>query len=94
MENLRTMKELEKFIGESVVYHERSQSIYGVNKDGNHQLLADIRGWGAIQNLFKDNKGVIDMPKAAAFQDEVGHWIADAIEAKLILMRDGVGRVG
>lgn len=40
--------------------------------------VADIRGWGEMQNLFK-----LDMNKAAAFQDEVGKFVAEAINEKL-----------
>lgn len=36
-----------------------------------------IRGWGAIQNMFDDLKD------AEEFQNEVGRWIADAINKKL-----------
>ena len=40
--------------------------------------VADIRGWGEMQNLFK-----LDMNKAAALQDEVGKFVAEAINEKL-----------
>jgi hypothetical protein len=40
--------------------------------------VADIRGWGEIQNLFN-----LDQKKAAAFQDEVGKFVAEAINEKL-----------
>ena len=40
--------------------------------------VADIRGWGEMQNFFK-----LDMNKAAAFQDEVGKFVAEAINEKL-----------
>lgn len=44
------------------------------------QMLLDVRAWGAIQNLpeFKNNA-----QKAANFQDELGEWIAKAINEKL-----------
>lgn len=67
-----------EFIGEHVRYDDIGGSIFG-----GLQLIADIRGWGAIQNLFKDGKGMIDTQKAAAFQDQFGQWIADAINEKL-----------
>lgn len=40
-------------------------------------MIAEVRGWGAIQNLFKTQK------EAADFQDELGKFIADAINYKL-----------
>lgn len=51
--------------------------------NGGCQLLADVRAWGRIQNMFKDNKGNMDLEAAAKFQDEVGLFIAEAINEKL-----------
>jgi hypothetical protein len=72
-----------EFIGEKASYDENGLKIWGINKAGGYQMLADVRGWGAIQNLFKDKKGKIDMDKAEKFQDELGVWIAEAINEKL-----------
>lgn len=69
------------FIGLKVTYDADGQMIFGETKDGGHQLLLDVRGWGTIKNLFGDGYGT--MPKAEAFQDEVGQWFADAINEKL-----------
>jgi hypothetical protein len=71
------------FIGEKAKYDQMGQMIFGVAKDGNQQLLADLRGWGAIQNLFMDKSGKLDSKKAETFQDELGQWIVDAINEKL-----------
>lgn len=71
------------FIGVKATYDEYGQFILGVDKDGGHQKLADLRGWGAIQNLFKTKGGLIDEEKAASFQDELGRWLVDAINEKL-----------
>jgi hypothetical protein len=71
------------FIGVKATYDEYGQFILGVDKDGGHQKLADLRGWGAIQNLFKTKGGLIDEEKAASFQDEFGRWLVDAINEKL-----------
>lgn len=46
-------------------------------------MLAEMRGWGHIQNMFKGKKGEIDMDAAGKYQDEVGDWIAEAINEKL-----------
>jgi hypothetical protein len=75
--------EVKDFIGVKVTYDECGQFIWGVDKDGGHQKLADLRGWGAIQNLFKTKNGLIDVEKAASFQDELGRWLVDAINEKL-----------
>ena len=64
------------FIGEKVSYDPAGQMIFGHKKD-KLQLLLDVRGWGAIQHLFKTEK------EAAQFQDQFGEWIASAINEKL-----------
>lgn len=71
------------FIGVKATYDECGQYIWAVDKDGGHQKLADLRGWGAIQNLFKTIGGLIDEEKASSFQDELGRWLVDAINEKL-----------
>lgn len=49
--------EVTDFIGVKATYNEYGQYIWAVDKDGGHQKLADLRGWGAIQNLFKTKGG-------------------------------------
>lgn len=71
------------FLGEKVTYDSYGQYIWGVHKDGHHQKIADLRGWGAIQNLFVNKDKTIDMESASKFQDEIGEWIVDAINQKL-----------
>lgn len=71
------------FIGVKSTYDEHGQYIWGVDKEGGHQKLADLRGWGAIQNLFKTKGGLINEEKAASFQNELGRWLVDAINEKL-----------
>ena len=51
--------------------------IWGVDKKGGMQMLAEVRGWGAIQNLFEDQ----DI--AGKFQDNLGQFIVDAINEKI-----------
>jgi len=71
------------FIGVVATYDPDGQIIWGLDENGEHQRIADVRGWGAIQNLFKSKNGKIDSDKAMEFQDEMGKWIADAINEKL-----------
>jgi len=71
------------FIGEKAIYDEQGFIIWGVHKDDSWERLADIRGWGSIQHLFKDEKGLIDDDAAAKFQDDLGRWIVAAINEKL-----------
>lgn len=72
---------LTKFIGQKAEYD--TPYIWGVNSKDELQIIAEVRGWGAIQNLFKRKDGSIDDEKAAQFQDQLGQFIADAITEKL-----------
>jgi hypothetical protein len=59
-----------------VYYDEYGQYLWSKqSSDGGSQLIGEVRGWGAIQNLPN-----ID---SAKFQDEVGKFIADAINEKV-----------
>jgi hypothetical protein len=60
-----------------VHYDKWGTCIWSRDKDGGNQMVADIRGWGAIQNLFKTPE------EAEKFQDEVGEFITQAIREKL-----------
>lgn len=72
------------FIKGKVTYDKFGGQYFWINNpDGGSQMLAEMRGWGAIQNMFKDKKGVINEDLAGKFQDEIGDWIADAINEKL-----------
>lgn len=74
-----------EFLGE-VYYDNYGQMLFakqrkdGIQLIGNVQDLPEmvsVRGWGAIQNLFKDQK------EAEAFQDAIGKFMADAINEKI-----------
>ena len=66
------------FIGEKATCDQHGgQIIWGVNKEGDVQMLLDVRGWGAIQHLFKTEQ------EAANFQDELGAWFVEAINEKM-----------
>lgn len=67
---------VEKFIG-TAKFDEHGGYIWGIDKDGGHQMIAEVRGWGAIQNLFKTQSEAVD------FQDDLGMFIAEAINEKL-----------
>jgi hypothetical protein len=67
---------IEKWL-KDVYYDEFGTHIWNKDKEGDIQKVADIRGWGAIQNLFKTQK------EAEEFQDEIGKFIADAINEKV-----------
>lgn len=65
---------LKEFIGKAS-YNPESQQIFGIGF--NEQLLCDIRGWGAIQYMFKTHED------GMRFQDTIGQFIADAINEKI-----------
>jgi hypothetical protein len=65
--------DVKDFIGKKVNYDKHGQMIFGQN---GRELILDVRGWGAIHT----NKE-IDNPEK--FQDDLGEWIADAINQKL-----------
>lgn len=67
---------IEKWLAD-VHYDNLGTCIWNREKDGGNQMIADIRGWGAIQNEFKTNE------EAEKFQDEVGKFIVQAIREKI-----------
>jgi hypothetical protein len=73
MEKYKT--EIEKYIG-TAEFDEGSGFIFGKQPDNTLNLVAEVRGWGAIQNMFEEQS------EAQKFQDELGSYIADAINKK------------
>jgi hypothetical protein len=59
-----------------VCYDKHGQYLWNKEKDGS-QMIGEVRGWGAIQKLFKTEE------EASKFQDEVGEFIAQAIREKV-----------
>ena len=69
---------VESFIGSKAEFDKGGSGfIFGVNEKGGMQMIGEVRGWGAIQNMFDTET------EAEEFQDELGKWIADAINQKL-----------
>lgn len=69
----------EEFIGKAK-YDEWGQYVWGVDKAGG-KMIANVRAWGAIQNIFGCK--VAKSTEAVKFQDELGQFIADAINEKI-----------
>ena len=67
------------------VTYDRDGQYFWINDPRGLQMIAELRGWGHIQNMkeFKDTDGNIDMNAAGQFQDDVGQWIAEAINEKM-----------
>ena len=51
--------------------------IWNKEQDGGSQLVAELRGWGALLKEFET------MTEAEQFQDEVGRFIVEAIREKI-----------
>ena len=60
-----------------VQYDKYGDHIWNVEQNEGMQLIADVRGWGALQYEFKTEE------EASKFQDEVGEFIAKAIREKV-----------
>ncbi len=75
-----TEKEIAEYIGTAKFIADAGLILSVKGKDEQH--LLDIRGWGHIQNMFKEG-GNIDEKAAGEFQDKVGDFIADAINEKM-----------
>lgn len=71
------LNRIKSFITGEVTYDKDGQYFWVKDQKDGLQMLAELRGWGRIQNMFKDQK------EAAKFQDELGHWIASAINKSL-----------
>lgn len=78
--------EIKDFINGAVTYDKMGQYFWIHEPNGACQMLGEMRGWGHIQNMFKDDNGGWPegwMGKAESFQDKVGHFIAEAINEKM-----------
>jgi len=71
------------FIKGKAIYDNEAQKIFSVDNNGKMQIIADVRGWGAIQNMFMPKGKPFDSEGAEKFQDVVGEWLRDAINEKL-----------
>jgi len=76
---------IKEFLGE-VIYDPSGQMLFAKQTKDGLQLIGNVndlpeivsvRGWGAIQNLFKTEKEAIE------FQDKLGQFMADAINEKI-----------
>ena len=60
-----------------VYYDKYGQYLWSKDSEGDSQMIGKIRGWGTLQNEFSN------LDNACIFQDEVGKFIADAINEKV-----------
>lgn len=75
---------VEDFINGKVSYDKYGGQYFWIEdpKYGS-QMLAEMRGWGHIQNMFKNTDGTINKDSASEFQDMIGDFIAEAINEKI-----------
>lgn len=76
----------QEFIGTKLMYE--NATIFSIRENGHCQPIVDLRGFGAIQNLFKDNSGKVNYDAACEFQDSVGEHIKAAIESYERLVKE------
>ena len=75
---------LKDFLNGKVKFDEHKAGYFWVQyEDDTLQMIGEVRGYGAIQNLFIQPNGSVDFNKVDAFQDELGKFIADAINEKI-----------
>tara|TARA_R110000850_G_scaffold260681_1_gene388031 strand:- start:11 stop:253 length:243 start_codon:yes stop_codon:yes gene_type:complete len=65
---------INKFLGHGVFYHPSGSCVM---TKGDNRMVLDVRGWGEIQYMFES------IEESQAFQDQLGEYIADAINKKL-----------
>jgi hypothetical protein len=65
------------------VIFDKMSGYFFIKSNKGDVMLAEIRGWGHIQNMFRNKSGIIEFDEAGKFQDEVGFWIAEAINEKM-----------
>lgn len=75
--SIRITMTLKEYLKGTVKYDDYGQFLWLVDEKESMNMLGEIRGWGHIQHLFKDTK------EAAAFQDEIGKFVAEAINEKI-----------
>lgn len=76
--------DIKDFINGKVTYDKHGgQYFWIVDPKGKLQMLAEMRGWGAIINLFINKDKTVDFDAASSFQDKIGEWIAEAINEKI-----------
>lgn len=75
------MKHIKEFLNGKVIYDKASNMFFVNSKDG-QQMVLDMRGWGHIQNMFRDGQKY-DLDAAAEYQDRIGEFIAEAINEKM-----------
>lgn len=78
-----TKEQIKKYINGEVYYDPDGTYLWIRGAEDELQMLGEIRGWGRIQNMFKNPDGTINQQAAADFQDGIGHFVANAVNTAL-----------
>lgn len=81
--NKLTKEQIKKYINGEVYYDPDGTYLWIRGAEDELQMLGEIRGWGRIQNMFKNPDGTINQQAAADFQDAIGHFVANAVNTAL-----------
>lgn len=85
------MKKVTDFINGKVTYDNEGQYFWINSGHDGMQMLGELRGWGAIQHLFPLNEQ--GQKDAGKFQDEIGEFVAEAINEKIQRIKDAIKSV-
>lgn len=77
------MAKITDFINGKVTYDKEGQYFLVTQPNGGTQMIGELHGWGRIKNMFVTKRPVFDMDSAAKFQDELGEFVASAINEKI-----------
>jgi hypothetical protein len=80
------MAKITDFINGPVSYDKEGQYFWVTGHQNGIQMLGELRGWGHIQNMRQFRimeQSSIDMKAAEKFQDEIGEFVAAAINEKI-----------
>lgn len=78
---------LKWLLGDRIMYDDSSGMIYGCKMEGSkvidRVMIADIRGYGAIQRMLTDKEGKVDFKQADKINERLGEFISDCIHEGL-----------
>jgi hypothetical protein len=77
---------IKDFINGKVTYDREGQYFFIVQPNGGVQMLGELRGWGRLQYFFQRPDKTIDIDSATTYQDEIGQFVADAINEKMRIL--------
>ena len=78
------IQDILRFIGKKVSYNTfGDECFWGFKADGSEQMIAELRGNGAIRKLFLDPDRNFNKDKENQFKTKLGIFIQEAINEKI-----------